>query len=73
MAEIDFERELEPGAETVARTSGRGSSRGLLLVFVLIGVGVLGYAWYLQTRQSSRPANNDEPFSLARSPHQMVW
>ena len=60
-------------AETVTRTGARGSSTGLALLLGGLAVGAMGYAWYLQTHPSARPANAQESFNTARMPQKLEF
>jgi type IV secretion system protein VirB10 len=73
MADVDFEREAALSAETVTRTGARGSSTGLALMLGGLAVGAMGYAWYLQTHHSARPANTQESFNTARMPQKLEF
>ena len=73
MADVDFEHEAALSAETVTRTGARGSSTGLALLLGGLAVGAMGYAWYLQTHPSGRPANAQESFNTARMPQKLEF
>jgi type IV secretion system protein VirB10 len=73
MVDVDFEREAALSAETVTRAGARGSSTGLALLLGGLVVGAMGYAWYLQTHPSARPANTQESFNTARMPQKLEF
>ena len=73
MADVDFEREAALSTESVTRTGARGSSAGLGLLLGSLAVGAMGYAWYVQTHPSVRPANTQESFNTARMPQKLEF
>ena len=73
MADVDFEREAALSAESVTRTGARGSSAGLGLLLGSLAVGAMGYAWYVQTHPSVRPAITQESFNTARMPQKLEF
>lgn len=73
MADVDFEREAALSGESVTRKGARGSSAGLGLLLGTLAVSAMGYAWYVQTHPSVRPANIEEPFNTARMPQKLEF
>ncbi len=73
MADVDFEREAALSAESVTRTGARGSSAGLGLLLGSLAVGAMGYAWYVQSHPTVRPANTQESFNTARMPQKLEF
>jgi type IV secretion system protein VirB10 len=73
LADIDFEREAALSQESVTRKGARGSSAGLGLLLGGLAVGAMGYAWYVQTHPSVRPANTQESFNTAQMPQKLEF